>query len=120
MSVTLYRLKYSWEFVTNLTVRLASPLKILAKVVKPNARLRQERACHLMPVSKLTKRRSWTVENFRSTKAARSNASRHFRFMDKTELTFTRGCRLVIEEADLSDISTGDCKLIKEYVVMRG
>jgi hypothetical protein len=40
----------------------------------------------------------------------------HVRFTDKTEVSFTLGCRLYIKEADLSDISTGDYKLIKEYV----
>jgi hypothetical protein len=40
----------------------------------------------------------------------------HVRFMDKTEVSFTLGCRLYIKEADLSDISTGDYKLLKEYV----
>lgn len=40
----------------------------------------------------------------------------HVRFMDKTEVSFTLACRLYIKEADLSDISTGDYKLLKEYV----
>jgi len=40
----------------------------------------------------------------------------HVRFTDKTEVSFTLGCRLYIKEADLSDISTGDYKLLKEYV----
>jgi len=40
----------------------------------------------------------------------------HVRFTDKTEVSLTLGCRLYIKEADLSDISTGDYKLLKEYV----
>jgi hypothetical protein len=40
----------------------------------------------------------------------------HVRFMDKTEVTFILGSRLVLAGADLSDISTGDYKLIQEYV----
>jgi len=40
----------------------------------------------------------------------------HVRFTDKTEVSFTLGCRLYIKEADLSDISTGDYKLLTEYV----
>lgn len=44
----------------------------------------------------------------------------HVRFMDKTEVTFTLASRLVIEEADLSDISTGDYKPINMYVAYAG
>jgi hypothetical protein len=40
----------------------------------------------------------------------------HVRFQDRTELTYTLGCRLVIEEAALSDISTGDYKAVREFV----
>jgi hypothetical protein len=40
----------------------------------------------------------------------------HVRFQDKTEVTFTLGSRLQIIEADLSDISTGDFKPIREYI----
>lgn len=39
----------------------------------------------------------------------------HIRFRDKTEVTFTLGSSLQIRAADLSDISTGDFKLIREY-----
>ena len=40
----------------------------------------------------------------------------HVRFTDKTEVSFTLGSRLHIKKADLSDISTGNYKLIKQYV----
>ncbi len=40
----------------------------------------------------------------------------HVRFQDRTELTYTLGCRLVIEEAMLGDISTGDYKAVREFV----
>ena len=40
----------------------------------------------------------------------------HVRFMDKTEVTFTLGSRLVIKEANLSDISTGNLKPLRTYV----
>ena len=40
----------------------------------------------------------------------------HVRFQDRTEVTFTVGSRLQFVEADLSDISTGDFKPIREYI----
>jgi hypothetical protein len=40
----------------------------------------------------------------------------HVRFRDKTELTYTLGCRLVIEEAVLGDLTTGNYRTIREYV----
>jgi hypothetical protein len=40
----------------------------------------------------------------------------HVRFQDKTELTYTLGCRLVIEEAVLGDLSTGNFNTIREFV----
>jgi hypothetical protein len=39
----------------------------------------------------------------------------HIRFRDQTEVSFVLGAKLVLKEADLSDISTGDYKLIQEY-----
>ncbi len=39
----------------------------------------------------------------------------HVRFQDKTELTYTLGCRLVIEEAVLGDLTTGNYQTIREY-----
>jgi hypothetical protein len=39
----------------------------------------------------------------------------HICFGDKTEMSFTLSSRLVIEEAVLTDMSTGDSKPIKEY-----
>lgn len=40
----------------------------------------------------------------------------HVCFRDKTEVNFTLSSRLVIEEAVLTDMSTGNSKPIKEYV----
>ena len=40
----------------------------------------------------------------------------HVRFQDRTELTYTLGCHLVIEEAVLGDLSTGNYKTIREFV----
>jgi hypothetical protein len=40
----------------------------------------------------------------------------HVRFQDRTELTYTLGCRLFIEEAVLGDLSTGNFKTIREFV----
>lgn len=40
----------------------------------------------------------------------------HVCFRDKTEVNFTLSSRLVIEEAVLTDMSTGNSKRIKEYV----
>lgn len=40
----------------------------------------------------------------------------HVRFRDRTELTYTLGCRLVIEEAVLGDLATGNYRTIREYV----
>lgn len=40
----------------------------------------------------------------------------YIRFQDKTELTFALGCRLVIEEAVLGNLSTGNYKTIKNFV----
>lgn len=39
----------------------------------------------------------------------------HVRIQDRTELKYTLGCRLVIEEAVLGDLSTGDYKTIGKY-----
>jgi hypothetical protein len=39
----------------------------------------------------------------------------HIRFRDRTELTFTLGCRLVMEEGVLGDLSTGNYRTIREY-----
>lgn len=39
----------------------------------------------------------------------------HVRFQDSTELTYTVGCRLFIEEAVLGDISTGNYKVVRKY-----
>jgi hypothetical protein len=44
----------------------------------------------------------------------------HVCFRDKTELNFTLSSRLVIEEAVLTDMSTGSSKPIKEYVSYEG
>jgi hypothetical protein len=44
----------------------------------------------------------------------------HVCFRDKTEINFTLGSRLVIEEAGLADVSSGDAKPIKEYVSYEG
>jgi hypothetical protein len=41
-------------------------------------------------------------------------------FGDKTEINCTLGLRLVIEEAGLADVSSGDAKPIKEYVSYEG
>ena len=43
----------------------------------------------------------------------------HVRFQDKTELTYTVGCRLVIEEAVVGDISTGNYEVIREFFSSR-
>jgi hypothetical protein len=40
----------------------------------------------------------------------------HVRFRDRTELTYTLGCRLVIEEAVLGDLAMGNYRTIREYV----
>jgi hypothetical protein len=40
----------------------------------------------------------------------------HVRFQDRTELTYTIGSRLFIEEAVLGDISTGDYGVLKEFI----
>lgn len=40
----------------------------------------------------------------------------HVRFQDRTELTYTVGSRLFIEEAVLGDISTGDYSVLREYI----
>lgn len=40
----------------------------------------------------------------------------HIRFTDKTEVSFVLGSKPLIKEADLSDISTGDYRLIREYI----
>ena len=40
----------------------------------------------------------------------------HVRFQDRTELTYTIGSRLFIEEAVLGDISTGDYSVLKEFI----
>ena len=40
----------------------------------------------------------------------------HVRFQDRTELTYTLGCRLFIEEAVLGDLSTGNYKTMREFV----
>ena len=39
----------------------------------------------------------------------------HVRFQDRTELTYTIGSRLFIEEAVLGDISTGDYSVLREF-----
>ncbi len=39
----------------------------------------------------------------------------HIRFQDRTELTYTLGSRLVIEEAVLGNLSTGNYKTISKY-----
>ena len=43
----------------------------------------------------------------------------HVRFQDGPEPTYTVGCRLVIEEAVLGDISTGDYEVIREFFSSR-
>lgn len=40
----------------------------------------------------------------------------HVRFQDSTELSYTIGCRLFIEEAVLGDISTGNYRAVREFV----
>lgn len=40
----------------------------------------------------------------------------HVRFRDKTELTYTVGCRLFVEEAVLGDISTGNYRVVRKFV----
>ncbi len=40
----------------------------------------------------------------------------HVRFQDRTELTYTLGCRLFIEEAVLGDLSTGNYETVRQYV----
>ena len=40
----------------------------------------------------------------------------HVRLQDKTELTFTVGTRLFIEEAVLGDISTGNYRVVRKFV----
>ena len=40
----------------------------------------------------------------------------HVRFQDKTELTYTVGTRLFIEEAVLGDISTGNYEIVRKFV----
>jgi hypothetical protein len=40
----------------------------------------------------------------------------HVRFQDGTELVYTLGCRLFIEESVLGDLSTGNFKIIREFV----
>lgn len=40
----------------------------------------------------------------------------HVRFRDQTELTYTIGSRLFIEEAVLGDISTGNYRVVREFV----
>ncbi len=39
----------------------------------------------------------------------------HVRFQDRTELTYTIGSRLFIEEAVLGDISTGNYRVVREF-----
>jgi hypothetical protein len=39
----------------------------------------------------------------------------HVRFQDRTDLTYTIGSRLFIEEAVLADISTGDYSVLREF-----
>lgn len=40
----------------------------------------------------------------------------HVRFRDKTELTYTVGTRLFIEDAVLGDISTGNYEIVRKFV----
>ena len=40
----------------------------------------------------------------------------HVRFQDSTELTYTIGSHLFIEEAVLGDISTGDYRVVRKFV----
>lgn len=40
----------------------------------------------------------------------------HVRFQDRTELTYTLGCRLVMEEAVLGDLSTGNYRTVRQFV----
>jgi hypothetical protein len=40
----------------------------------------------------------------------------HVRFQDKTELTYTLACRLFIEESVLGDLSTGNYKIVREFI----
>ena len=40
----------------------------------------------------------------------------HVRFQDRTELTYTLGCRLFIEEAVLGDLSTGNYRTVRRFV----
>jgi hypothetical protein len=44
----------------------------------------------------------------------------HLCFRDKTEVNFTLGSQLVVEEAALTDMSKGNSKPIKEYVSYEG
>lgn len=39
----------------------------------------------------------------------------HVRFQDRSELTYTIGSRLFIEEAVLGDISTGNYRVVREF-----
>ncbi len=40
----------------------------------------------------------------------------HVRFQDQSELTYTVGTRLFIEEAVLGDISTGNYRVVRRFV----
>jgi len=55
------------------------------------------------------------ILDFIEHKVDEGNFYLHIRFMDKTEVSFVLGAKLVLKEADLSDISTGDYMLIREY-----
>jgi hypothetical protein len=43
----------------------------------------------------------------------------HVRFQDRTELTYTIGSRLFVEEAVLGDISTGDYRVVRKFAADR-
>ena len=43
----------------------------------------------------------------------------HVRFQDRTELTYTIGSRLFIEEAALGDISTGNYRVVREFAAVK-
>lgn len=55
------------------------------------------------------------VVDFVETKFEEGLLYLHIRFVDKTEMSFALGSQVSIRHADLSDISTGNYKTIKEY-----
>ena len=43
----------------------------------------------------------------------------HVRFQDRTELTYTVSSRLFIEQAVLGDMSTGNYRVVREFIADR-